>query len=207
MSMKPIPFAAVLITSLLWAPVGLAGSEWETVSTGEITVKTRDKQGTSVKEIWAEGELAAPVREIQETLMDPEKFPKFMPYVKETRFIGKPRGDGARIVYTRLELPMVKSRDYVTLVTMDVGVAADGSGEFKQRWVAAPDEIPSRSNSIRLRINEGSWHVTAKAGGKSHVVYKFAVDPGGWVPGFAADMGNKQGMAGTFKAAEGAHPR
>ena len=185
----------------LWSVPALA-DEWETVATGDVLVKSRDKAGTSVREIWAEGTLDAPLQDIQNTLMDPESFPSFMPYVKEGRNIGKPDPDGTTYVYIRLELPMLAARDYVTRVNLDKGVNSDGSGEFRNRWLAVPDKFPSRHNVVRLRINEGSWHVTPQSDGKCHAVYRFAVDPGGWIPAFAADLGNKSGVTDTFKAVE-----
>jgi hypothetical protein len=55
---------------------------------------------------------------------------------------------------------------------------------------------------VRLRINEGSWHVASRGPNKSFAVYRFVVDPGGWIPAFAANAGNKQGVTDTFKAVE-----
>jgi hypothetical protein len=194
--------AALCGLSLLAAlPARAADGDWQTVATGAITVKSRIRPGSSVKELWAEGAIDAPVQDIQSALMDPEAMPKFMPYVKEGRFVGPPREDGSRIVYTRLDLPVVAPRDYVLKVNLDQGTAPDGSGEFKNRWVATND-LPERANIVRLHVNEGSWHVTALANGKSWAVYKFNVDPGGWIPTFAADMGNKSGVADTYKAVE-----
>jgi hypothetical protein len=167
-----------------------------------IVVKTRPKPGSSIKEVWAEGVMDAHVQDIQNTLMDADTFSKFMPYVKESRKIHKPDPDGGEFVYTRLELPMISSRDYVLKVYLDQSVGVDGTGDFRNRWTAVPDRIPKRHNSVRIRINEGSWHVRPRADGKSDVVYKFMVDPGGWVPAFAADMGNKRGILETFQAVE-----
>lgn len=192
----------VSLAVVLVATPAFAQKEWETVQTGAITIKVREKPGTEIKEVWAEGQFDADVQDIQTTLMTPDRFNKFMPYVKESREFGEPAEDGSVFVYTRLNLPWVKARDYVTRVWLDEGVKEDGSGNFRNRWSAVPDKIPSRSNIIRLRFNEGSWLVTPKGAGKSHAVYKFSVDPGGWIPGFAADMGNTAGVTDTFKAVE-----
>jgi hypothetical protein len=193
-----------LAVALLAPQAAFAGDElkWETVATGAITVKSRGRPNSPVKDVWAEGEIAAPVQDIQSTLMESDQFPSFMPYVKESRHIGKPDADGTKYVYTRLELPVVTSRDYVLKVNLIQGVNADGTGEFRNHWEAAPDKLPVRASVVRLKINEGTWHVTPKGEGKSWAVYKFAVDPGGWIPAFAADMGNKGAVTDTFKCVE-----
>lgn len=194
--------AALAALTLLVSMPALAGDDWETVATGSITVKARNKQGTAIREIWAEGEINAPAQDIQATILDSESYPKFMPYVKECRVIGKPEADGTKFVYTKIDPPVVAARDYVVKVTTPQHVAADGSGAFENRWVSVWDKIPSRSNIVRLKVNEGSWLVTPKDANKSHVVYKFTVDPGGMIPSFAANMGNKSGVTDTFKAVE-----
>jgi hypothetical protein len=193
--------ALALLTSLLPA-AAQAGDDWETVASGAITVKARNRSGTSIREIWAEGDIAAPVQDIQSTILDSESYPKFMPYVKECRFIGTPDADGSKYVYTRLDLPMLSSRDYVVKVNTPQQVAGDGTGTFENKWVSVWDKIPTRSSIVRLKVNEGSWVVTSKDSSTSHVVYKFTVDPGGMIPSFAANMGNKSGVTDTFKAVE-----
>lgn len=190
------------LAALMLSLPAFAGEEWETVATGKITVKARNKSGTAIREIWAEGDMNAPALDIQSTILDPEAYTKFMPYVKECRYIGKTEADGTKYVYTKLDLPMVSPRDYVVKVTTPRKVADDGTGVFENRWESAWDKIPTRSNVVRLKINEGSWVVTPKDGSSSHVVYKFTVDPGGMIPSFAANMGNKSGITDTFKAVE-----
>jgi len=179
----------------------IAGEQWETVATGALVVKIRDFPNTPYKEVWAEGEIAAPVRDIQSTLMSPNRFPQFMPYVKEAGIIELDK-DGTQHVYTRLDLPFLQSRDYVVKVNLLQSVAPDGSGTFQNRWTAVPDKIPKRKRFIRLTHNEGGWTVTPKPNGKSHAVYRFSFDPGGWVPGFVSDMGNKQAVQSTYEAVE-----
>lgn len=193
---------AVMLALLAGGAFAAEGA-WETVAETPYLIKMRAVPNSNVKEIWAEGDLDAPAQDIQAAIEDPDSYSKFMPFVKESRIIGKPEADGTRYVYTRLDFgSLVASRDYVVKVKTEQSVAADGTGEFRQRWVAEADRLPKRANSIRVRVDEGSWQVTPKGDGKSHVVYRFLVDPGGWVPGFAANMGNKQGVSDTLKAVE-----
>ena len=42
-----------------------------------------------MKELWAEGEIAAPVYDVQEALMEVERLRFFMPYMKDAHQIGE----------------------------------------------------------------------------------------------------------------------
>jgi NAD(P)-dependent dehydrogenase (short-subunit alcohol dehydrogenase family)/fatty acid desaturase len=176
---------------------------WETVVHGPITVKTRPRAGTHVNEYWVEGELNAPLVDVQEALTDPQSFPRFMPYVKEARVIGATEPDGSTYVYTKLDFPIfVASRDYVVRVAVDEGVRSDGGGAFRQRWVAAASRLPERSGVVRIKLIEGSWHIVARGDDRVFAVHRFAVDPGGRLPAFSVDLGNRSGTIELFRAVE-----
>jgi hypothetical protein len=193
-----LALGALLASGGAWAE-----AEWETLATTPFVIKSRPREGTRVKEVWAEGVLQAAVADIQAAVMDADRFAEFMPYVKESRVFGQPTADGSRYVYTRLDFSaMATSRDYALKVRLLRGVDEAGQGAFENTWVAVPDHIPKRRNSVRVRVNEGSWKVTPTAEGHSHAVYRFVVDPGGWVPAFAASMGNKSAVIDTLRAVE-----
>lgn len=185
------------------APAWAADGDWVTVVEGPITIKNRAVPDSAVKEIWAEGDMAAPVQDLQDTLMKPELFRDFMPYLKDSREISKKQADGSVYVYTLIDLPVVGKRDYIVQVWLRESVQPDGAGTFRNEWKAVPDYLPRRSNINRVTLNSGGWTITPLGdGSKSHVVYKFAVDPGGWVPSFAVNMGNEKGVGDTFRAVE-----
>ena len=175
---------------------------WETISRGPIVVKVRTISGTPQREVWAEGELEAEVQDLQSAILDADAYPRFMPYVKETRVLETTRG-GAQLVYARLEPPFIGARDYVVKVEIHKQADGDGRGEFANAWHSVPDRVPRRQSVVRLPICDGSWRVSrAAAPGRSKVVYRASVDPGGWVPGFISDMANKSGALGTMRAVE-----
>ncbi|RKG58408.1 hypothetical protein D7V80_38535 [Corallococcus sp. CA054B] len=181
---------------------GVAGAEeWETVAKTPYLIKVRPRPGTKAKDIWAEGELKASAERIQTVLEDQGSYRLFMPYVKESRVV-RPTEDGGRLTYTRLDLPVVSSRDYICHVVTESKVAPDGTGVYQQRWKAEPDAFPARRNVVRLRLNEGSWKVEPKGEDTSWVVYKFTVDPAGSVPGFLASLGQKDAVVDTLRAVE-----
>lgn len=188
--------------ALLAAGAAAAEDGWELVSQGRITVKARERSDSPVREIWAEGPIDAPVLDIQNALLDVERLSSFMPYVKESRYLGGVQPDGSWLTYTRLELPMMSSRDYVSRIINDELVGPDGGGEFRQRWLAEKDRLPRRANVIRLALNEGGWHVRPVGEGKSWAVFRTRADPGGWVPAFVAELGHRTAMSNTFAAVE-----
>lgn len=192
-----IAVAALVLT----AGTSRAEEAWETVAEKPYVVKVRARPGTQAKDVWAEGELAASAVDVQAVLSDVDSYRQWMPYVKESRTL-KDLPDGARLTYTKLDLPVVSSRDYVSRVVPESKLAEDGTGVFAQRWSAEPDAIPERRDTVRLRLNEGSWRVEPRGEGKAFAVYKFTVDPAGSIPGFLANMGQKDGVVDTFRAVE-----
>jgi hypothetical protein len=190
----------VACASSAWATDG----DWEVVVPGPpLMVKNRSIPNTAIKEIWAEGEIAAPVQDIQEACMRVERFRNFMPFLKDSREISEHLDDGSVYIYTMIDLPVVGKRDYVVRTWLRESVSADGSGTFRNEWKAFPDRLPRRSGISRIERNEGGWTVTPIGdGSKSLGVYHFAVDPGGLVPNFAANLGNQKGVGDTYKAVE-----
>ena len=188
---------------LLSLPGLAADGEWQTVVSGPITVKNRTLEGTALKEVWAEGEIAAPALDVQAALMDVPRLRFFMPYMKDAREIGDRLPDGSVYVYTLIDLPVIGKRDYVVRLELKESLAADGTGTFRNEWHAVPDFTPRRHDIIRLERDDGSWVVTPRGdGSKCWAVYRFVVDPGGWVPAFAANLGNERGVKQTWDAVE-----
>jgi hypothetical protein len=176
---------------------------WKTVTLRPVHIRVRAVPDSPLHQVWAEGEMAAPVAHIQAAVMDPDAFVRFMPHVKESRALGPPDEAGVQYAYTRLEFgPLVSSRDYVLRVQLLQGVDAEGKGTFHNRWSAAPERLPVRRGVVRLTVNEGSWRVMPLAGGRAKVEYRFTVDPGGSIPAFAARMGNEKSVTATFTRVE-----
>lgn len=177
------------------------GPGWEVVARGPIVVKVRSIQGTDAREVWAEGELSAEVQDLESAILDGNAYPRFMPYVKETKVL-EVRPDGTTLLYARLELPLVTPRDYVVRMRVHRRSGPDGHGDFANAWHAVNDRLPARPDVVRLPICDGSWTVTHGSPGRSKVVYRASVDPGGWMPGFLSDLANRSGAVGTLRAVE-----
>jgi Polyketide cyclase / dehydrase and lipid transport len=174
---------------------------WETVLEGAVTLKSRNLKNSQVREFWAEGELAAPALDVQNALATSNRLKEFMPYLKDCREISEIQQDGSRYVQTLVDLPVIGKRDYVVKVWTRETIQADGTGTFRNEWTAEPDYLPRRTNVRRITLNNGGWTITPLGdGSRSWAVYKFAVDPGGWVPVFAVNIGNQSGVLETFQA-------
>lgn len=168
-----------------------------------LTVKHRGVDGQAIEEAWAEGDLDAPVQDVQAAIGAADTFWKFMPYVKESRFLDEPDAEGWQRVYTLIDVPWVGRRDYVVKSHVVEGVKPDGSGSFRNAWFAVSSVLPERPGVVRVMRDEGTWAVVPLGeGAKCHVVYRFIVDPGGWIPAFAANLGNRKGISATFSAVE-----
>ncbi len=94
--MSRIVAAALVVT----AGTAVAGERWETISTEPFLIKAKGIEGSEIKEIWAEGEIAASTADVQSALLDADGFHRFMPYVKESRAVSRKISDGSQIVYT-----------------------------------------------------------------------------------------------------------
>lgn len=183
-------------------PAGGEGAAWKVMSTTPYLVKSRAIRGNPVRELWAVAILDAPAVEIQAAILDTEAFPRFMPHVKEAVVVGTPEPDGSYYSYARTEPPLVAGRDYVLHVFVDSQLTPAGQGEFASHWQADPDRVPRRAGLVRLKQNNGSWRVSPTEDGKTRVEYRLAVDPGGSVPSFLADMANKVGIEDVMRAIE-----
>lgn len=202
--MKTLWSRGAVLAAVLVLAAGAARAEeeaWETVAQKPYVVKVRPRPGTEAKEVWAEGMLNASAADVQAALEAVEAYRLWMPYVEESRIV-KELPDGARLTYTRLDLPVVSSRDYVSHVVTESRLAEDGTGVYAQKWWAEPNAIPERKSTVRLKVNDGSWRVEPRGEGKCHAVYRFTVDPAGSIPGFLANIGQKDGVVDTFRAVE-----
>lgn len=199
--MKTQVSGALAALMVLLAAGGARAQEWETVAEKPFVVKVRSRPDSPVRDVWAEGTLAASAGDVQGALEEVDTYRQWMPYVKESRTV-KELSEGERVSYTKLDLPVVSSRDFILHVVRESGVAPDGTGVFAQRWWAEPDLFPQRRDTVRLRLNEGSWRVEPRSDGSSHAVYRFTVDPAGSIPTFLVNMGQKDAVRDTMRAVE-----
>jgi hypothetical protein len=182
---------------------GAAGAaDWETVAEKPVVIRVRERADLpGAREVWAEGDMSVSAWAVQAVLTDPESFREWMPYVKESRLVST-ASKVERVTYTRLELPIVSSRDFVLFVHDERMLDEGGGGEFVQSWRADAGLLPKRHGVVRLKHNEGRWQITPAGEGRARFVYRFTVEPGGSIPGFLAGFGQKDGVLDTVGALE-----
>jgi len=173
---------------------------WQILEKGPVRIRAKARPGAQLPEMWVTATTSASVATVQEVLLDFTRFPQFMPYIVEARFVGEADKDGSRHVYARINPPVVTPRDYVARGWSDRLVNPDGSGEFRTHWVAAEGILPPQRGIVRLPKNEGVWHVFKGPDGATVIHYRGFVDPGGWIPGWLADLGNRSAVSDEIKA-------
>ena len=174
------------------------GPDWtEAYHTSELTIFVKDVD--EGRRIVATTEVEARPEIIFDVLSDFEHYPDFMPYVKESRVLGR-ESNGEVITYARIAPPFVSERDYLLRVRMTRGTVSNG-GVFKVEWKAVPEAQPEVEGVVRIKLNEGSWLVAPLDGGtRTRLTYTLLTNPGGLIPDFVANMSNTIAIPELFKA-------
>jgi hypothetical protein len=176
-----------------------AGDGWKQVVDGDVKVFSRAKAGQRVMEMRAEMTMAATPAEVRAVLLD-EDYARRTPYVAETRLVAQP-APLVKIKYTRLAFPVIEDRDYFIEVTREQDLAPDGSGIYHATWKPWGLDRPPRDGVVRVTTNEGYWDVRPEPDWHGcHVTYYLLSDPGGNIPAFAINLGNKRVLPDVLHA-------
>jgi hypothetical protein len=90
--------------------------------------------------------------------------------------------------------PIISSRDYIITGRVARDLDPDGGGVFQMDWWADDGVGPlPRPGIIRMRVNQGSYHLTpAQDGKRTALTYQLRLAPGGWVPTWVAKLAGRQ---------------
>jgi hypothetical protein len=171
--------SALLTFALLAGPE--SGEGWvKAAETDGITVFTRDKPGSEVKETKALGTIDAPPEAVWKVLRDYPKYKERMPYTEVATVVGTEDGGKVTYFYSKIGAPFVAKRDY-TLKIVDESDWKEGKGF--------------------LKINDGFWLLEPKDGGKkTQATYYLFTDPGGSIPKFLVNQANSGAVPDVFRA-------
>lgn len=192
-----LAFVLPLMAAL--AGAGDAGPAWTRVAqTDGITVLSRPRPGSRVEEVMATGVIDAPPAAVWKAIWDHENYAKTMPYTQESRVLGREQDGRVVYFYSVITPPLVSWRDYVIRV---VDESPRGEGVLKLRWTAVEGRLPERPGIVRVHLNDGSWVLEPRDGGKrTHATYWLYTDPGGSLPRFVVNQANTSAVPDVFRA-------
>ena len=181
---------------LLLSLVVLAAAEphWEqSADVDGIKIFARQRPDAEVREMKAISLVDATPHEIWDAIRDYDNYTKTMPYTVEAKVLSKEQGGKLIYFYSRLDMPLVSSRDYIIKI-VDESAWKDGMGFLKVSWTAANDKdalVPLKEGVVRVRINDGYWLLEPREDGKKTLAtYYLYTSPGGSIPNWIADKAN-----------------
>ena len=191
--------ALFLATSLVTVRAGDNADGWTVANeSSDLTVFTRAHDGSSIRECRAVGFIDAEPIVVKRVLDDTVEYPKFMPYVVESKTL-QHTADG-RVGYQRISPPMVGDRDYTVRVHCE-SKACPGGMSYCNRWEVANDLGPAEVKGVtRVKITQGSWLLEPSTGGKTKATYTIYSDSGGGIPTFLLNSANKTALPKLFDA-------
>lgn len=180
----------------------MSGPGWEQAAKEDgVTVFSRQKPGSSVKEMKALGLIDAPPEAVWKALRDYEHYKETMPYTEVSQVISREGGDKVTYFYSVVNAPMVDRRDYV-IKLIDESEWKDGKGFLQVSWTAVErKEHPPTEGIVRVKINDGIWRLEPREDGKkTFATYFVFTDPGGSVPNWIANKANSVAVPNVFNA-------
>lgn len=195
----------VVAVALLTADPG--GTGWEQAAKEDgITIYSREKDGTNVREMKAVGVIDAAPMEVWKAIRDYPNYKSTMPYTEVSKVLATEgekteRGHKVTYFYSVVNAPLVDKRDYIIKLT-DESNWKDGKGYLKVSWVAADrKEVPEKEDLVRVKINDGVWMLEPREDGKkTYATYYVYTDPGGSIPNWIANKANSTAVPNVFKA-------
>ncbi|MEP6603263.1 MAG: START domain-containing protein [Spartobacteria bacterium] len=164
----------------------------------DVTIYSRIRAGSSVKEFRAVGGIDAPSPVIRAVLDDIDSYPSFMPFTTECRLIK--RESDSVVSYQRLSPKICQDRDY-TLRIWEKSWAAPGGTTYSYRWSPA-NELgpPEKKGVVRVKTCEGGWLLEPDGAGKTRATYSVYSDTGGAIPPFIANHASQSAIGKIFIA-------
>jgi hypothetical protein len=205
--MKERTFLAILLL-LVAVPAFCFASEpvpfsmsdgWTLSSEGSgITLYSRPRPGSSLKEFKAVGEIDAPAHAVHNVIDDIEAYPSFMPFMAECRLI-KREADSI-ITYQRLSPKIRRARDY-TLRIRETLCAGPAGLVYVNRWEPANELGPAEKKGVvRVKVCEGGWLLEPEDATKTRATYTVYADSGGAIPAFIANRASQSAIGRLFVA-------
>ena len=182
-----------------------AEAKWEQVAKSDgITIYSREKEGTDIREMKAIGLVDATPHEVWKAIRDYPNYTKTMPYTKEAKILASEQDGKVIWFYSKLDLPFVSNRDYCIKV-LDESDWKDGKGFLKVSWSGWNEKgdrfVDEKEGVVRVKVNDGYWILEPREEGqKTFATYYIYTDPGGSVPRWIANKANGTAVPNVFSA-------
>jgi hypothetical protein len=165
---------------------------------GDVTIYSRVRAGSPLKEFKAMGEIDAPSGTVHAVIDDFENYPRFMPYTIECRLIK--RESDSIVGYQRLSPKICEDRDYTLRVWKKSWPVADGF-VYLDRWTPA-NELgpPEKKGVVRVKACDGGWLLEPSGANKTRATYSIYTDSGGAIPAFIVNRASQIGIGRLFAA-------
>src|SRR5205809_6501138 len=163
------------------------------IETKDVAIYSRPGADSRLKEFRAIGPIDAPTGAVHAVIDDFVNYPKFMPFMTETRLIKR---DGDSIVgYQRLSPKICADRDYTLRVWKKSWPASDGR-VFMNQWSPANDLGPPETKGVvRVKVCEGKWLFEPEGITKTRATNYIYTDSGGALPSFIANHVSVTGIS------------
>ena len=173
--------------------------EWRKVGeTGAVTIYSRVRSGSPLKEFKAIGTIEAPTNAVHNVISDAEAYPSFMPYTAECRVVK--REGNALYTYQRISPKIVGDRDY-TLLIEERSWPTDAGMVYMKQWKPANHAgPPAKKGVLRVNLCDGGWLLEPETADKTRATYTIYTDTGGSLPAFVANAASSIGIRKIFTA-------
>ena len=207
LSLRQLSAVAIFFASAAPSPVAAEPASanaaeadgWVLVSrTEKLTVFKRPRKDSNIQEVKAVGLIEAAPIVIKRVLDDTAEYPKFMPYVTESRVISR-EGDSI-IGYQRVSPPLISDRDYTMRIRSETRRNASGGTCYCNRWEPANHLGPAEKSGVaRVKINEGYWLLEpANEARHTQATYSLYCDSGGTLPAAIVNAANRTAIPKIF---------
>jgi hypothetical protein len=171
----------------------------------DVKVETRAIPDRDVKQVRAQGVIAAPPHVVRAVIADLERYPAFMPYVKESRVLPAD-APGDVLNYQRLSfgIPFVQDRHYLIRITERRARDSEGRVAYALTWrleAGLPPGVKPDA-AVRVTVNSGYWDLrpVKDQGAATDVRYCVFTDPAGSLPKWVVGLANDQAVPQLYAA-------
>jgi hypothetical protein len=171
----------------------LAGQGYEPLHRGSAVTVYRRK-GSQLVELGADGQLASTPARVRAVLLDYGQHASYVKGVAESRVLA--RGASSLVVYQRLRVPVLSSRDY----TLVVDWGSSGSLLWTRFGVDNRRGPGPRPGLVRVYIHEGGWLLAPGRSGGTVARYLLRLDLGGSLPRWLARSGAGREIPALFES-------